>query len=127
MKKLTRQFEITMEDTAVKQDSGDLFVLSTPRLIAYMESVAKSMVDACTVGVHISLEHTAPSPQGALITITAEIIEETNHSITFSLTAKDCLESIATAKHVRVIVDGDRLQKRADAKLLPNPSKYDSI
>lgn len=114
---MKKQFEISLEDTAIKQGSGDNYVLSTPRLIAFMENVAKDMISSSSVGYIMEIKHLAPTPCGALITIEATITEHDDRTYEFSIIAKDCIETIATARHVRVVVDKNRFQTKADNKL----------
>ena len=116
---MKKQFEVTLEDTAKHQGSGDHFVLSTPRLVAYMENVAKQMIDGDSVGAKMEIRHTAPTPQGALFTVEAVLKETDGRRFTFEITAIDCIEVIATATHVRYLVDFGEFQKKADAKMMP--------
>lgn len=120
MQQVKKQYEVTMEDTAIKQGSGDVFVLSTPRLVAYMENTAKQMLDEPSVGYQIDIRHKAPTPQGALITVECGIIARNGKRITFKIKAFDCLEEIAEAVHVRVLIDPERFQEKVDRKMLPN-------
>lgn len=118
-KLLKKSFEVTLEDTAVKQGSGDHFVLSTPRLIAYMENVAKQLIDGDSVGYRMEIKHVAPTPQGALFSVQAELKEVDGNKYHFEIEARDCVEVIGVARHTRVKVDREEFQKRADAKMIP--------
>lgn len=116
---MNKQFEVSFNDTAKNQGSGDLVVLSTPRLIAYMENVAKSMIPDVSVGYKMNITHLAPTPVGALITINCELINTENNRYEFIITASDCIETIAKAEHTRVVIDKTKFQNRVDKKMLP--------
>lgn len=116
---MVKKFEVTLDDSAKYQGSGDLQVLSTPRLVAFMENTAKLMLNEPSVGYKMNIKHLAPTPIGALVTIDCKIINHENRFYDFEITAFDCVECIATATHTRVIIDSDKFQKKVDGKMLP--------
>ena len=115
---MKKQFEINLEDSAKHQGSGDNIVLSTPRLVAYMENVAKSMITESSVGYKMDIKHIAPTPIGALITIDCNIVKNDDRRYEFQITASDCVEKIAEATHVRYIIDSKKFQNKVDTKML---------
>ncbi len=75
-----QSYVVEAADTAAAVGSGDVPVLATPRLLAWLEaatvaSLEGSLADGATsVGTRIDLEHVAPSPVGVTVTIRAEIV-----------------------------------------------------
>ncbi len=64
-------FRVERAHLAVSVGSGDVEVLSTPSLLAFVESVASRCLSGAvspgytTVGTYVELRHKAPAPQGA--------------------------------------------------------------
>ncbi|HEY1298517.1 MAG TPA: thioesterase family protein [Chloroflexota bacterium] len=103
--------------------SGSLDVLSTPWLVALMERAACAAVegrlgddDNTTVGVRLDIRHLAPSPLGVEVRARAELIEVDGRRLVFRVEAFDAQERIGEGTHERAVVQGKRLQSRADAK-----------
>jgi predicted thioesterase len=103
--------------------SGSLEVLATPWLVALMERAAVAAVEGhlagegqTTVGVRIDMRHFSPSPAGCLVRARAELVELDGRRLVFRVEAFDTQEQIGEGLHERAIVDGARLQSRADAK-----------
>ena len=77
----TGEWVVTSEMLAVKQGSGTAHVLATPSLIASMENVCMRLVQPAlaegitTVGTRVAVSHLAPTPEGARIRVTAELLE----------------------------------------------------
>jgi len=69
--------EVTDTDTAAALGSGDVPVLATPRLIAWMEAATVRAAAAflgtgqTTVGTAIRIEHRRATPVGGSVEITA--------------------------------------------------------
>ena len=69
--------QVTEADTAAAIGSGDVPVLATPRLIAWMEAATVRAVAAflrsgqTTVGTAIRIEHSRATPVGGSVEITA--------------------------------------------------------
>jgi fluoroacetyl-CoA thioesterase len=102
--------------------SGSLDVLATPALIALLEQAAVACVEgrmpdgSTSVGVHVDVRHTAPTPLGVAVTATAELIEVNDRRLVFRVSASDPTETIGEGTHERAIVDASRLLARAKAK-----------
>ena len=85
-------FAVGAADTAVALGSGDVPVLATPRLIAWLEAAT---VDACpplgsdetSVGTRVDVEHLAASPMGASVDVTAELIHRDGRLLRFQVMA----------------------------------------
>jgi fluoroacetyl-CoA thioesterase len=109
-------------DTATGLGSGDVDVLATPRVVALCEAaavkaVAGSLGDAQTsVGVHIDIQHLAPTPVGSTVTAHAELIEISGRTLRFTVTASDRSGEIAHGTHTRVVVDKAKFTQGAHAR-----------
>lgn len=114
---MKRKFTVGIEDTAKYQGSGDLEVLSTPRLVAYMENVAKEMIDQNSVGYLMEVKHLAPTARTADFTIDCKLIKNEGRKYEFVIEAFDEVEQIGKARHIRFVVDGDKLLAKANEKL----------
>jgi len=114
---------VTDDDTAIALGSGDLAVLATPRLLAWSEQATVAAVvldDASTsVGTRVELEHLAPSPVGAEVTVTATVVHRDGRLIRFQVVAHDAEGNVLASGEVqRVVVDRDRFLSRLDRPLV---------
>jgi fluoroacetyl-CoA thioesterase len=106
-------YEVTEADTAVALGSGDVPVLATPRLIAWMEAatvrVAEPYVSAgqTTVGTAIRIEHRRATSVGDSIEVIATPPSTvSNRYLTFGVRAVDRLGYVVAAGEIdRVIVE----------------------
>lgn len=110
---------VTDDDTAVAQRSGDLAVLATPRLLAWLEEAAVGAVglDAASTSVssRVELEHLAPSQVGTEVTATATVVHKDGRLIRFQIVAHDAAGTVlATGTAQRVVVDRERFLSRLD-------------
>ena len=100
--------------TAQAMGSGDMPVLATPVMIALMENAAMLAVDQelpeeqTTVGAHIDVSHLKPSPVGAEVFATAELMEVEDRRLTFHVVAMQGDQIIGEGTHVRYIVSRER-------------------
>lgn len=91
----TGEWVVTSEMLAVKQGSGTARVLATPSLIASMENVCMRLVQPAlaegitTVGTRVAVSHLAPTPEGARIRVTAELLETDGRRFVFRVEAAD--------------------------------------
>lgn len=89
----TLHFVVTEADTAAQLGSGDVGVLGTPRLLAWLEAATVAAlagqvpVEETTVGARVELTHLAPSPVGAEVAVTSQISEVAGRRITFQVRA----------------------------------------
>ena len=111
-----RQAEITVEtgprDTAAALGSGDVPVLGTPRLLALAEAATVRALDGAltpgqtSVGTSVRLEHTAASPVGMRVTVTAQLTGVDGRRVTFAIEAVDADGTVVGLGTVeRVVVD----------------------
>jgi predicted thioesterase len=109
---------VTDADTAVRMGSGDLEVLATPRVIAWMEAAAVDALrqlpdDVTSVGIHISVDHSAPTVVGAEVLARAEVRAHEGKRVEFDVRAFQGDQVIAGGTHTRIIVDRKRFLARA--------------
>jgi fluoroacetyl-CoA thioesterase len=110
------RYEVTDTDTAAALGSGDVPVLATPRLIAWMEAETIRAVTVflgsgqTTVGTAIRLEHRRATPVGGSVEITATPPRDVAGSrLTFHVRAVDGSGEIIAAGEIdRAIVDRQR-------------------
>jgi predicted thioesterase len=113
----TRQ-TVAERDTAVHHGSGELKVLATPALAAWLENAAMIAVapflpaGATTVGVEIALTHSRASPVGARVEATATLVKTDGRRLFFRLLARDGQGEIAQGTHTRCVIDRARFMSR---------------
>lgn len=108
------EFEVGEADTATALGSGDVPVLGTPRLVAWIEAatvaaVANHLDDGQTsVGTHVAVRHRAPSVAGTTITVRAELIDIDGALLRFAVLAHDGAHEIAQGEVERAVVERER-------------------
>lgn len=122
------EYVVKMEDTARAQGSGDLPVLSTPRLIALMEGAAVKALQGglasgeTSVGIRVDICHPAATPVGEKVGVRARVIAVDGGKITFEVEADDRAAVIGKGTHQRYIVQAvdflERTRKRHAAEEL---------
>jgi fluoroacetyl-CoA thioesterase len=108
--------EVTDNDTAAALGSGDVPVLATPRLIAWMEAATVQAATALlekgqtTVGTAVRIEHRRATPVGGSVEITATPPRDAARSrLTFYVQAVDGAGEVVAAGEIdRAIVDRQR-------------------
>lgn len=97
-------------------------VLSTPRLISYLERTAHYSVLAylkegqTTVGTVVTLRHLGASPVGMQVRFRSELVEVDRRRLRFKLEAWDEVEKVAEGEHERFIIDMARFDERLAEK-----------
>jgi fluoroacetyl-CoA thioesterase len=69
-----------------------------------------------SVGVEITVRHTAPTLPGMAVDITATVTAVEGRKVTFEVVAKDELEPIGGGTHTRFVVDVAKTYERLKAK-----------
>jgi predicted thioesterase len=107
--------EVTDADTAVTVGSGDVPVLSTPRLIAWMEAATVHAAapftgtGQTTVGTAVRLEHLLAIRVGGRVDVIAEPPAAAGRRLTFLVRALGGSGELVAAGEIdRVIVDRQR-------------------
>jgi fluoroacetyl-CoA thioesterase len=106
---------VEASDTAERVGSGDVPVLATPRLLAWVEERCVACVagmlsdDLTTVGTRVELEHRAPSAVGTPVTIRVRLDAVDGRRLIFSFEAShDDGTVVAAGEHHRVVVNRER-------------------
>ena len=112
-------YVIKNENSAENMGSGDLAVLSTPSLVAFMENAAKNYLNKFlpeemgSVGSNININHIAPTLIGKSITVRGKITEVIKEKkIKFSIEAYEKDKKIGEAEHTRVIINNTKFLEK---------------
>jgi predicted thioesterase len=112
----TREFVVSDTDTAAAVGSGSLPVLGTPVLLAWCEAATCAALDlpdgSTSVGTRVSLEHLAPSPVGAAVTVTAAVAYVDGRLVRFTVEARSGETLVGSGEVTRVVVDAQRFMSR---------------
>ena len=120
----TRTVTVNEDNTAKAMGSGTLDVFATPALIALMEetcwrSVANELEEGCgTVGTLLEIKHTAPTPVGMKVTCESTLTEVDGRRLVFEVIARDDKGVVGEGKHERFIIQNEKFQMKANAKLI---------
>lgn len=110
------------EDTAARYGSGLVPVLSTPHLIALMESVSQKAIapylteGQTAVGTRVDMKHLAATPVGMQVRVRAELVAVDGRRLSFKVEAWDEVEKVGEADHQRFVIDTARFMDRVAAK-----------
>lgn len=117
--KRTYQHQVTLADTAIAMGSGEVAVLATPRLVAWMEAASMEAVKEyleegeTTVGTEVRIEHSKGVPVGATVTVSVGKPVKDGRRLLFNLTAVDAEgQSVATGSVARAKVDMARFMAK---------------
>lgn len=120
----TRTVTVNEDNTAKAMGSGTLDVFATPALIALMEetcwrSVANELEEGSgTVGTLLEIKHTAPTPVGMKVTCESTLTEVDGRRLVFEVIARDAKGVVGEGKHERFVVQNEKFQVKANAKLI---------
>lgn len=111
---------VTHTDTAAALGSGDLPVLATPRVLAWLEhatceALGPALSDGRTsVGSRVRLEHLRPSAVGTAVQASAEVVAVDGRLVRFevSLTHTEDGQVAAHGEVTRIVVDAERFMAR---------------
>ncbi|MCU0263452.1 MAG: hypothetical protein MUF09_07225 [Candidatus Nanopelagicales bacterium] len=105
-------FTVTDDDTAIALGSGDVPVLATPRLLAWIEAAtvaaASPRVDSTstTVGVEVWVRHRRASAVGAQVEVEVTEVSEQDRGLSFEVVARDLPDDGADGRSPREIASG---------------------
>ncbi|MDJ0664968.1 MAG: hotdog domain-containing protein [Acidimicrobiia bacterium] len=101
-------------DTAIAHGSGDVPVLSTPRVLALSEQAAVAAIadhlppGRTSVGTHAVLHHVKATQVGGVVRARAVVSNSSGRTVSFEFTVKEGDETVAYGTHRRVVVDRER-------------------
>jgi len=106
---------VSAKDTAEAVGSGDVPVLATPRLIAWLEAATVSALDGhlspgiTSVGVSVDVRHRAPSPIGEVVILRAHLVQHEGRRVAFAVEAESAAgKGLAEGSVTRAIVERAR-------------------
>ena len=119
----------TREETRVVGDDNAITflgpegprVLSTPRMIGYMEGTSRNLVLEMlgpghdTVGTHVNVSHCGAAPMGATIVFFAELTAIRERRVEFHVRATMGDKIIGEGAHERAIIDVRRFKQQVEA------------
>ena len=115
-----KEVVVKPENLAVAMGSGDLPVLATPAMVAFMENAALSAVEDqlpegnTTVGAMIQTTHLKPTALGDTVLVTATLLE--GRKLTFSVVASDSQGKIGEGTHIRYVVDRNKFMEKLTSR-----------
>ena len=120
-------YELSMtvaeDDTARASGGGTLpLVLSTPRMISYMERTAHQALlpylaeGQTSVGTVVNIRHLGATPVGMQVRFRAELLEVDRRRLRFKVEAWDEMEKVGEGEHERFIIDQVRFDERLAQK-----------
>ncbi len=106
---MTSQRLVTVEEQHTTSHTK-VAILSTPRMIALMESVSSTLVqpllpsDFTTVGFEVHIKHKAPSKLGSQILVSSEVLEVDGRKLLFEVRVQEGEKVIGEGLHRRTII-----------------------
>ena len=110
---------VTDQDTAIAAGSGEVPVLSSPRILALCEeaccaAVAGALRDGeTTVGHRTQLDHVAPVRVGSTVRAEATLEKVEGRRLTFTVSVSDGSGLVAAGRVTRVVVNRDEFLEKA--------------
>jgi fluoroacetyl-CoA thioesterase len=98
-------------------------VLSTPRMISYMEKAAHYGIlpfleeGQTSVGTVVNIRHLGATPVGMQVRFRAELIEVDRRRLRFKVEAFDEMEKVGEGEHERFIIDRGKFNERLNLKM----------
>jgi fluoroacetyl-CoA thioesterase len=108
------RFEVGPQDLADAMGSGEVSVLATPRLIAWLEAATMAAAaatleeGATSVGTRVAVEHLAAVGPGSAVTVWARLAQRDGRVLTFDCGARTdraARAELATGRITRAVVD----------------------
>lgn len=97
-------------------------VYATPELVRDIEMTCRDFllgqIDAGedSVGTRVELDHMAPTLLGMWVDITISVAEVKGRAVSFSITARDAVDTVAKGVHNRFVVNVEQTKGRLKAK-----------
>lgn len=103
------------------QDFPDVF--ATGYMVALMEwACVKAMLPFMeegegSLGTHVNVSHTAPTPPGFTITVTATLTRIEGRRLWWDVAAHDGIDEIGRGTHERAVISKERFAEKLKAKM----------
>lgn len=119
-KELEKYFIVKDNHSAIEIGSGDLEVLSTPMLVAYMEETSRDLLNRyitsefTSVGSNININHLKPTKLGCNVKIISKVNNIIKDKIVifeieaYEISEEGISKKIGTAEHTRIIVNKEK-------------------
>ena len=97
-------------------------VFATPFLVGAVEAAAARLMESwlepgeMSVGGHVELSHSKPTPLGWTVRTEATLVEAKGRKFVFQVECFDAVEKIGSARHTRFVVDGGPFMELVAAK-----------
>ena len=107
----TYTLKTSEEMSAARFQESSPPVFATPFLVGAVEAAAARLMEPCleegemSVGGHVELTHTRPTPLGWTVRAEARLVEQTGRKFVFEVACFDETERIGTARHTRFAID----------------------
>jgi predicted thioesterase len=117
--------KVTEDRLATRVGSGNVPVFASPMMVALMEAAAVNCIAPFlpdgheSLGVHLDVTHTSPTPEGLTVTATATLTSVDGRKLAFAVEAADDRERVGSGTHTRIVVDTPRFMARIAAKSPP--------
>ncbi len=116
-------FVVDEDDTALALGSGDVPVLATPRLLAWLEAATVEALapalepGATSVGTRVEVEHSSASAIGATVVARASLAYVDGRLLRFEVAAEQVdadggARVVATGRVTRVVLDREKFLSR---------------
>jgi fluoroacetyl-CoA thioesterase len=113
------QLEVTEADTAVAMGSGDVPVLSTPRVVALCEQASVEAIrplvgsGQTSVGFRVEITHLVPVLVGSTVVAAAALERIEGKRLVFNVTVNDSCGLVAAGRVTRVLVGAAAFMDKA--------------
>lgn len=122
---IVNEIHMTVEESDTARVSGGETlppVLSTPRMISFMERTAHHAIlpylaeGQTSVGAMVNIRHMGATPIGMEVRFRAELVEVDRRRLRFKVEAWDEVEKVGEGEHERFIIDRNRFDERLAQK-----------
>ena len=121
--KAKKSLTVTDANTAKTMGSGTLDVFATPAMVALIEQTAYTSIESelepgwGSVGTSLNIQHLSATPVGMTVTATTELVEVDRRRLVFHAEVYDEKGLVGKGTHERFLVENEKFQAKADAKI----------
>ena len=119
---LEQTFTVAREDCIRFASEGITPVLATPTLVWKLEQLSRELIQPVlavgqtSVGAQLELAHSAPTFEGAEVTLRSRVIHIEGRVVSFLIEAHDAMERLTRGTHKRGVIDVERFNRRVERK-----------